>query len=124
MLKNKCCKCCDNPLNLGCLSPCGVLNLGLVAAAATYTLVVTFAGQRCRIKKAFAAGDNLEFPLETLNENYCYTGFLVIENEDGSCADLELIDEFGSRFDCIKFCPELGGCYTNKLIDLIFKTVE
>lgn len=93
--------CCCQKIFVFCdsFSVCGNLNTNIPApASGVYTLVLDFLGTTLEIEADIVEDEDIIFPLDNLNENYKYTGWI----KDITGERLFFIIETIS-YDCISF---------------------
>lgn len=98
---NNCGCCCKNILNLCDQDVCGNgVDFGIAAqTSGEHTLHLTFLGViSFKVVKSFTAGDEVIFPVDTLNEDYQYTTELFDPN-----GDKIVITKNGTDYDCFRF---------------------
>lgn len=97
---NNCGCCCTNTLGYCNQNICGDgIDFDIVAQAdGEYTLATEFLGITIHITKTFAEGEEIIFPIDSLNEGYQYT----VELFDPTGAKV-LISKTGVNYDCFKF---------------------
>lgn len=94
-----CACCCTNTLSFCTQNVCGEIDFDIKAqVAGVHKLVTEFLGVQITIRKIFAIGDNLIFPLNLLNENFEYT--VNLYDPDGTQI---IIAKGGIDYDCFKF---------------------
>lgn len=106
------CKCCNNPLQLGCIPSCSSLVIDLggnTLAGQIYSLQVQFAGGLIALTHRIANnGDNPEFDLQQLNESYHYQAAVLLNDQPVSLQDANLID-----YDCLAFSTKIANFAQN-----------
>jgi hypothetical protein len=101
--------CCTNTLNFCAQNVCGDIDFDVKAqATGTHKMVTGFMGMQIIIENEITAGDNIAFPIDSLNENFQYT--------------VELFDPNGSKilirkndidYDCFKFKTYINVTISN-----------
>jgi hypothetical protein len=99
--------CCENILDIGCFNPCGALKFeSLAATTGEYTLEVEFLDTKQAIKATIDAGNQIEFNLDGLNENFDFTARLFAPDGTKLTITVGSID-----YDCIKFKTVIGQSF-------------
>lgn len=109
---NNCGCCCKNTLNFCDQDVCGSgIDFDITAQmSGEHILHLTFLGViSFKIAKTFGAGDEIIFPIDTLNEDYQYTSELFDPN-----GDKIVISKNGIDYDCFRFKTVI-----NKLITIV-----
>jgi len=110
-----CCPCCDNTLNLGCFSPCGLIfDAGIVGIGegGEWSLRLDFGRRFLIFDNTFIDGQAIRFQLSNINELFTYTA--TITKPDGSIFTFTDIDS--NVFDCFRFSTKLNGSTEINLI--------
>lgn len=69
---------CSCTTDLGCVDPCGNLELEDTASyTGTYTLKVGYLGSTVKVESAQTVGEPIAFPLAGLNENFTFTAEIL-----------------------------------------------
>ena len=105
--------CCTKTLNL-CMTPvCAFLEIEKVAEGVSgsgeeneYQLVIDFLQTQITLTEAQIEGENIQFDVSALNENFEYTGKIYDAN-----GDLVTITIGEDEFDCIKFKTVVNVAY-------------
>lgn len=95
--------CCLKTLNLCKVPVCGILELNQLATGQSgdsniYKLVLDFLDMTLTIEDEQTEGENIAFDINSLNENFEYTG--QVFDADGNKVSIEVGAE---DYDCIKF---------------------
>lgn len=99
------CICCDNKLNLGCVTTCDALTISYTSPTTeTYTLLVDFGQQLIEIPADITTGNELVFDISNLNQAYTFTGQIM--NEAGDI--LTFRDTNNIDYDCFLFQTIIG----------------
>jgi hypothetical protein len=104
-----CCNCCTNTIFLGCFDPCGIEfdfdYIIPIGGGGEYQLYLEFGRQYQKFVETFNDGDALIFDLNNLNENYTYSGYLLLP--DGT--HFIFTDSLGNTYDCFEFMTKIGS---------------
>lgn len=91
--------CCVKTLKLCSVPVCGDLDFGITAQVeGVHKLSLDFLGIQMIINKEFDIGEEIIFPMTSLNENFTYYGKL--SDPDGKEI---VISKGGIEYDCVKF---------------------
>ena len=105
--------CCIKTLNLCMVPVCGYLEIEKVAEGVSgsgeeneYQLVIDFLQTQITLTETQIEGENIQFDVSALNENFEYTGKIYDAN-----GDLVTITIGEDEFDCIKFKTVVNVSY-------------
>ena len=102
----KCCKCCENTLNLGCFDPCGIqFEVGQsvpVGEAGQWALYLNFGRKLLAYRNELIEGQPINFLVGCINAYYTYTGY--IEKPDGTT--LYFVKD-GIEYNCFQFSTQI-----------------
>lgn len=95
--------CCIKTLNICKVPVCGILELNQLSTGQSggeniYTLVLDFLDMTLTLQDEQTEGQNITFDINSLNENFEYTG--QVFDADGNRVSIEVGDE---DYDCVKF---------------------
>lgn len=95
------CRCCNNPLQLGCIDSCALLILDIAntLAGGIFTLETDYLGAKIRLFSEIATdGDKPFFDMRQLNSNYAFKAYLYRND-----LPVVLVDAEAAEYDCLTF---------------------